>query len=331
MILCWPHNPDTWPQRLSEAVRDYIPFIREIAESQKVWLIVQDFQMQIEVERLLILHGISRDTIRFIVYQTTDSWARDFGPLTLVRDVNGRRERLMTDWIFNGWGGKYYTGGYAGDDVFPQYLADVLGEEVCKIPHILEGGSIEVNGTGTLITSRSCLLNENRNSALTRNQIEETISSYLGVRKIIWVGEGISGDDTDGHIDDTVRFVNDETVVCAYEDNPNDENHEPLKNVYNELKISYLADGRPLRVIKLPMPVPFAIDGQRVPASYANFLITNDKVLVPVFKCAQDDKALGILRELFPTRHVVGIDCRIIVWGLGALHCLSMQVPGRAL
>jgi agmatine deiminase len=198
------------------------------------------------------------------------------------------------------------------------------------IDFVLEGGSIEVNGAGTLITSRSCLLNPNRNSSYTQNQIEDVLRENLGVRKIIWVEEGIAGDDTDGHIDDTVRFVAEDTVVCAYEPNVADANHLPLLKIYNSLTQATLADGRPLRVIKLPMPPHLAYEGQRVPASHANFLIINEKVLVPIYHCPEDKIALNIFQEYFPTRRVVGVDCREVVWGLGAIHCLSQNIPARS-
>lgn len=327
ILLAWPHNPDTWPGRLSQATLAYLSIVCEIAECQDVWMIVRDEPMRLEAQRLMTLHGVAQKSIQYHLYETTDSWTRDFGPICVVREGASGRERLFTDWIFDGWGGKYDPDGYGGDDAVPTRLARDRGERVQSIPLVLEGGSIDVNGTGTLITSRSCLLNPNRNPQLTQDRIEQALRDNLGVRHIIWIGEGIAGDDTDGHVDDTVRFVSADTVVCAFEDNPHDPNHLPLSRAYAELQQAHLASGLPPRVVKLPMPDPLHVDGQRVPASYANFLVLNEKVLVPTYSCKNDKNALAILQELFPRRCVVGVDCREIVWGLGAIHCLSQNIP----
>lgn len=326
-LLAWPHNPDTWPGRLEPARAQYLRLIAEISDHQDIWLLVNGSAAEIDVRRRLTLHRIPQGRVRFFHLPTDDAWTRDFGPLSVVREVNGRRSRLFTDWIFDGWGGKYYGHGYPHDDEIPLRLASATGDACVAIDLILEGGSIEVNGRGLLLTSRSCLLNPNRNAHLSRGGIEKALFDTLAVKKILWVDEGVAGDDTDGHIDDIARFVSEDTIVCASEDDPNDENHVVLKRAYDFLKTATDQNGRPSRVVKLPMPEPIHFQRQRLPASYANFLITNDKVLVPVYRCRRDAEALAILRELFPRRSIVGIDCVEIVWGLGAIHCLTQNIP----
>lgn len=327
VLLTWPHNDRTWPGRL-EAVQDvYVRFIAEIAESEAAWVVVRGEEEQTEVTRRLTLANVSCRNVRFFIHPNNDAWIRDYGPIYVKDHLTGAR--LVTDWVFNGWGSKYQdTENYRNDDLVPLHVAKETGVLYRHVPFVLEGGSIDVNGRGTLLTSRSCLLNENRNVESTQSRIEGILRQNLGVTKIVWVDDGIAGDDTDGHIDDTVRFVNESTVVCAYEDDPQDENHAPLKAAYESLRHATDQDGRPLRVVKIPMPEPVYDAGrERLPASYANFLIMNTKVLVPVFGGAKDAEAIAILRELFPTRKIVGIDGRDLVLGFGSLHCLSQQVP----
>lgn len=329
ILLSWPHNVRTWPGHLAAVQDTYMTFIREIAESEDVWLFVENEQVEQDVRRRLRHACVSEERVKFFHHFTNDSWIRDYGPLC-VYDANGKL--AISDWQFNGWGGKYSaTEDYLFDNQVPQVVADHLQVDRVAKNLILEGGSIDLNGRGTLLTSESCLLNENRNSHLTKSQITQELKDTLGAKHIVWVPEGIVGDDTDGHIDDTVRFVNETTVVCAYEENPKDENHEPLKLAYEALSKSFDQDGRPLQVVKLPMPSPFYVDGERLPASYANFLICNTKALVPIFKCKEDAVALKILQEQFPGRKVVGIDARALVVGYGSLHCLSQQVPTNLL
>lgn len=326
ILLTWPHNPRTWHHGKVESVRKtYMQWIKEIATSEQVWLIVRSPAEEVDVRRRLTLHRVSSQNIRFFHYRNNDAWIRDYGPI-VVHDQN--KKRTFLDWTFNGWGNKYQeTENYRWDDVVPQKLAKDLNLPAMVKDFILEGGSIDINGTGTLITSKSCLLNANRNAEYSLTQIEATLKSYLGIRKIIWVDDGIAGDDTDGHIDDTVRFVNPRTLVCAYEENKEDENHLPLKQAYHSLLTQTDQDGYPLKVVKLPMPEPVYFEGERLPASYANFLITNQKILVPIFQCPQDKIALRILQSCFPKRKVVGINCRDVIIGFGSLHCLSQQIP----
>lgn len=325
IALSWPHNPRTWPGKV-EAVRDaYVNFIREILESEEVWLMISHPQMQDDVIRRLRLGRVNDSRLKFFNHHTNDSWIRDYGPICVYDD---QKNLCVSDWIFNGWGDKYNQWeNYSADNNIPHFLARHLSAKHLPQDLILEGGSIDVNGKGTLITSESCLLNENRNHLHTKTHITQKLNEVLGARHILWVPEGIVGDDTDGHIDDTVRFVNETTLVCAFEPNTNDENHEPLKKAYHALNQQFDQDGRPLTVVKLPMPSPLIHEGERLPASYANFLICNEKVLVPIFKCKEDVYALGILQDLFPGRKVIGIDARDLVIGYGSLHCLSQQIP----
>ncbi len=328
ILLSWPHNSATWPGKFLPVPAAYVAIIGQIVDHQDVWLLVCDDKMAIEARRLLTLNGVNQTRVKFIVMPTRDTWCRDFGPISLVKNEDGQRTRLFTDWIFNGWGGKYYAEGYPEDDAVPTRLANLYGIKVVDIPIILEGGSIDTNGQGTLITSESCLLNENRNLHLTLPMIENVFRETLGIRKVIWVPKGIAGDDTDGHVDDTVRFVNVDTVICMDEPNVADENHQILKDVQQSLKGVFLQEGLPLKTVLLPMPDPVDFAGERLPASYANFLITNKKVLVPVYRCPKKDaEAIMTLQALFPTRKVVGIDATDLVLGLGAIHCISQNIP----
>lgn len=329
IILSWPHNTNTWPKNLERVRQTYIRLMQEIVTSEKVWLTVTSASVKTEVERLLILQGIPLERVCFFILPYADSWVRDYGPIYVVKEAHGKRERLITDWIFNGWGDKYDESYHLDDDI-PTRLAHLTKIPSQKIKFILEGGSIDVNGCGALLTSSSCLLNSNRQEGGMRtvSEVEDVLRTHLGVKKIIWVDQGIVGDDTDGHIDDTVRFVDAHTVICAYEENTRDANHAPLKAAYESLCQATDQDGQPLRVIKLLMPDPVITDGERLPASYANFLILNTKVLVPIYGGPEkDQRALAILQECFPNRKVIGIEATDLVWGLGSFHCISQQVP----
>jgi agmatine deiminase len=286
---------------------------------------VNDAEAAGQVRHLLAQAGV--DLRRVTVYEipTNDTWARDHGPIFLTRTSNGQTDIAVTDWIFNSWGGKY--GPWDLDDVVPQQIATQLGLPLFEPGIVLEGGSIDVNGRGTLLTTEACLLNPNRNPSLTRADIEEYLRAYLGVTKILWLGDGIVGDDTDGHVDDLARFVNPTTVVCMVEDDPTDVNYAPLRDNFTRLQCMTDQDGRPLHVVSLSMPSPVEYEGNRLPASYANCYIANGIVLVPTYACPNDRRALATLQELFPNRRVVGIPCSDLVWGLGAIHCVTQQQP----
>jgi agmatine deiminase len=270
-----------------------------------------------EAEARAALKGLPNDRLTFSFIPTNEPWCRDHGPIFLTRDEAPRL--AVVDWDYNAWGGKYPPCDL--DEVVPTRVAEKLKLPVYYPQMILEGGSIEVNGTGTLLTTESCLLNPNRNPSLSRAEIEQRLRDYLGVREILWLGEGIEGDDTDGHIDDIARFVSEDTVLCAFEDDPADENHEILKEDYDRL-ISF-----GLSVVKLPMPGHIGDRHARLPASYANFYIGNSAVVVPVFGHANDKRALEIIQKCFPSRRVVGVHAMAMVHGLGTIHCCSQQEP----
>ncbi|RZJ37919.1 MAG: agmatine deiminase family protein, partial [Chryseobacterium sp.] len=226
---------------------------------------------------------------------------------------------------FNAWGGKYPP--FDLDDVIPTKIAEEKGLPVLYPGIIMEGGSVEFNGAGTVLTSKSCLLNDNRNPQLSQEEVEEYLKKYYGQKQVLWVDDGIVGDDTDGHVDDTIRFVNEDTVLTVIEENKDDDNYEILQTNLRQLKEMKLLDGRSLNIIELPMPDPVYCDGQRLPASYANFYIANRSVIVPTYNCSKDQTALDIIQKCFPDREVVGIDSTDIIWGLGSFHCLSQQEP----
>jgi agmatine deiminase len=269
--------------------------------------------------------GIDLDRVALYRIPTNEPWCRDHGPIFLTREADPKL--AVVDWDYNAWGGKYPP--FDLDEVVPTRVAETLKLPVFYPRMILEGGAIEVNGAGALLTTESCLLNKNRNPNLSRDEIEQRLRDYFGVREILWLGPGIAGDDTDGHIDDIARFVSERTVVTVIEEDRDDENYEPLQENLSrlrELKIS----GQKIDIVTLPMPRKIVREGLRLPASYANFYIANTCVLVPTFADAADESALSILRQCFPDRRVIGIDCRELIWGLGTFHCLTQQQPVAA-
>jgi agmatine deiminase len=254
-----------------------------------------------------------------------EPWCRDHGPIFVTR--NG--ELAVVDWRYNAWGNKYPP--YDLDDAVPQHVAKFLNLPLFSADIVMEGGALDVNGRGTLLTTESCLLNPNRNPHLKKPQIEQYLRDFLGVTNILWLGEGVAGDDTDGHIDDITRFVNETTVVTVIEDDPADENYAPLQENLKQLRAMKLENRQPLRIIELPMPGRVEHEGQRLPASYANFYIANGVVLVPTFSHKNDARALEILQKCFPDRKVIGIESTDLIWGLGAFHCVTQQQPAVSL
>jgi len=320
--LAWPHKQASWPGKLERIPPIFVEMARRLAPGEAVHINVVDADMAGAAEEALRAGGVARDRVSLHRIPTNDAWARDHGPIFL-NHPDGRQ--VILDWGYNAWGNKYPP--YDLDDVVPRRVGELLGLPVVEPGMVLEGGSIEVNGEGTLLTTEACLLHPNRNPTLDRATIEARLRDYLGVRHILWLGEGIAGDDTDGHVDDLTRFVSPNAVVTVVEDNPSDENYEPLRANLERLRTMPDQDGRPLTIHTLPMPEPVEHEGQRLPASYANFYIGNQVVLLPFFECAQDEVARQTLARLFPTREVVGMDCRDLVWGLGAFHCLTQQQP----
>ncbi len=323
--LSWPHKEASWPGRFEPVPAVFVELTKLLSESELVRINVADEDFAEQVRQLLMTGGVNLNQVRFHLNPTDDAWCRDHGPIYVVREVNGRRERAINDWRYNAWGGKYLP--CDNDDVVPTRIASEMGEVLFTPDIVMEGGSIDVNGRGTLLTTEACLLNPNRNPQLNRSQIEQYLKDYLGVTNILWLGDGIAGDDTDGHVDDLTRFVSADTVVTVIEDDPLDENHQPLKENYERLLTMKDQDGQPLRVVTLPMPGARYVDEQRVPMSYANFYIANNAVLVPTYRHANDAKACEILQRLFPQRRVIGLDCTDLIWGLGSIHCVTQQQP----
>jgi len=281
--------------------------------------------MEAWVRGLLREHAVPMERVRFHHFPAYEPWCRDHGPVFLVRESEGRRERAIVDWAYNAWGGKYPP--YDLDDAVPQHVARLRNLPLFSPGVVMEGGALDVNGRGTLLTTEACLLNPNRNPHLAKEQIEGCLRDYLGLTHIVWLGDGIVGDDTDGHIDDMTRFVNPTTVVTVVESDATDPNHEPLAENLRRLRAARDQDGNPLRVVELPMPGIVEYQGQRLPASYANFYIANGIVLVPTYRHRNDRLALDILQREFPGRRIIGVDSTELVWGLGSFHCITQQEP----
>jgi len=322
--LSWPHNVETWPDCLPAVERVLAEAVVALAPGELVHINVLDTAHAWHVRRLLDGRA-PPDRVRLYEFPTNDAWCRDHGAIFLRRGGAPRAELLALDFRFNAWGGKYPP--FDLDDAIPVRMAEVLGVPCRAVDMVLEGGSVDVNGAGALLTTEQCLLNPNRNPALKRSDIEERLRGLLGVDQVIWLGDGIVGDDTDGHVDDLTRFVAEDTVVTVVEPDPADANYEPLAENRARLAGLSLGDGRRLKVIELPMPPPLERNGIRLPASYANFYIGNRVILLPVFDCSADEEAASILARCFPGRRLVGLDCRDVVAGLGTFHCLTQQVP----
>lgn len=321
--LSFPHNLETWEDRLPLVYPSYMAFIKEMSEVQKVRINAGGEDLREHILQLLNEYQIDSSQIELFDFKTNDSWCRDHGPAFLVNA--SKNERAVVNWLYNSWGGKYPP--YDDDNEIPVKIGEALKLPIYSPGIVMEGGSIEVNGKGTLLTSKSCLLNKNRNPHLSQDEIESILCNFYGQEQILWVEDGIVGDDTDGHIDDTTRFVNENTVLTVMESDRLDDNHSILKENLELLKKMRLLNGEKLNIIELPMPEPVVDSGLRLPASYANFYIGNKKVIVPTYRSKNDDKALSIIQACFPDREVVGIDSTEIIWGLGSFHCLSQQEP----
>lgn len=326
--LSWPHKEASWPGKIDTIYPYYAQFIKELIVSEQVNINVVDEAMKTSAINHLTKAGIDlrRARISFFIHPTNDAWCRDHGPAFLLNRKDPLKKAIV-DWNYNAWGNKYPP--YDLDDVIPTLIAKHYNIPVFNPGIVMEGGSVEFNGNGTVLTSKSCLLNPNRNPHLNQEQIENYLYHYYGMDQVLWVDDGIVGDDTDGHIDDTVRFINEDTVITVIEENKQDENYELLQQNLRQLKAMRLINGKQLNIIEIPMPDPVIWEDQRLPASYANFYITNHAVIVPTFRSDKDDKALAIIQQEFPLRKVVGIDSTDIIWGLGSFHCLSQQEPHK--
>jgi agmatine deiminase len=323
--LSWPHKEASWPGKFAGVPAIFARMVRLLADREEVHISVAGPEMEAQVRSLLSDEGADTGNVFFHYHPTNDAWCRDHGPIFVHRQAGDALEEAILDWGYNAWGGKYPP--YDLDDVLPSRIAEELGIPAYHPDMILEGGSIDVNGQGTLLTTEACLLNPNRNPKLGREEIEARLREYLGVSNILWLGDGIAGDDTDGHVDDLTRFVSPTTVVTVVEDDPSDENYAPLQENLERLRGMRDQDGRPLRIETLPMPRPVHHAGHRLPASYANFYIANGLVLLPTYDPERDEEARTTLSRLLPGREVVGLDCTDLVWGLGAFHCVTQQWP----
>lgn len=324
--LTWP-RPDgiSFPGKYEPVPEVYARFIQLLTRHEEVHVNVWHEEMAEDVRQVLRRHHVHLERVFFHEFPSYEPWCRDHGPCFVVRDGTVGRDRAVVDWGYNAWGGKYPP--FDLDDAVPQHVAQFRGLPVFNPGIVMEGGALDVNGRGTLLTTEACLLNPNRNPLLNKGQIEGYLRDYLGVTNILWLGEGIVGDDTDGHIDDLARFVNPTTVVTVVEDDPLDENFALLQDNLKRLRTMKDEAGRPLRIVELPMPEPVEHEGQRLPASYANFYIANAQVIVPTYRRAADQRALETLQREFPDRKVVGLDSTDLIWGLGSFHCISQQEP----
>lgn len=321
--LSFPVNKETWEDRFEKIYPSYFEFIKTISLSQKVRInVVEPNALKVIDDYCNQLH-IDRNKIEIYPFETNDSWCRDHGPAFLINKNND--SRIIVDWEYNAWGEKYPP--FDSDNAIPQQIANALGLDFVSPGIVMEGGSVELNGEGTLLTSKSCLLNPNRNPHLNQTEIETYLIDYYGVEQVLWVNEGVAGDDTDGHIDDTVRFVSPDTVITMVEAKKNDGNHPVLDENLQLLKKMRLINGKQLNVIEIQMPDAVHSAGLRLPGSYANFLITNGHVIVPTYRSRHDQAALDTLQACFKDRKVVGIDSTELIWGLGSFHCLSQQEP----
>lgn len=322
--LSWPHKEASWPGKIHTIFPYYSLFVKYLADSEKVRINVADEAMKTFATGHLLQAGVNMQNVEFFFHPTNDAWCRDHGPAFLLNPA-AEQKKAVVDWNYNAWGGKYPP--FDQDDIIPTLIANHYRLPLFNPGIIMEGGSVEFNGKGTILTSTCCLLNENRNPHLSRGQVEEYLHQYYGADQVLWVEEGIVGDDTDGHIDDTIRFVNEDTVLTVIETDKQDENYEILQQNLKQLQQMRLLNGKQLNIVTLPMPDAVVFEDQRLPASYANFYISNKYVIVPTFRCKKDDEALRVIAECFKDREVVGIDSTEIIWGLGSFHCLSQQEP----
>ena len=320
--LAWPHDPVSFPS-LDKAESAFAEFVKEIHTSERVELLVLGEAMKDKAAGLFQDRRVNLSHVNFNVADYADIWFRDYGPIFVVNRQT--RQLAMTKWIFNSWGNKYEP--LLKDNLIPYAMNESLRLPMFEPGIVLEGGSIDVNGKGTVLTTEQCLLNKNRNSGLNKEEIEKYLRDYLGATHFIWLKEGIEGDDTDGHIDDIARFVNPTTVLCAYQPDKNDPDYEVLKQNYELLERATDQDGNKLTVIPLPVPGWVGDKNGRLPASYANFYIGNTKVLVPTFGTEDDRKALEVIQAVLPDRPVVGINAFHLVYGFGTFHCMSQQQP----
>jgi len=321
--LTYPYQEASFPGMMDRIYDSYLKFVKEISLSEIVRINVPDEAYKQQLLNLMSSYSIDVNKVEIFLHRSDDVWCRDHGACFVI-NPSASATKAIVNWGFNAWGGKYP---FENDNAIPLKVASHYGLPIFSPGIIMEGGSIDVNGAGTLLTTEACLLNKNRNPHLSKKQIENILMEYYSVEQIIWLGDGIAGDDTDGHVDDITRFISADTIVTAVESDKLDENYQPLQDNLKELKKLRLLNGKQPALVELPMPKAVYYDGNRLPASYANFYLTNNTVVVPTFRCENDDKSLQLLQQCFPNRKIIGIDSRDIVWGFGSFHCLSQQEP----
>lgn len=319
--LSYPYQEASFPGRMEKVLPVFAEFVAVLSRSEEVCMNVPDAAHEEKARGEFALAGADLKKVSFFHHRTDDVWCRDHGGIFLIGDHG---QRAILNWKFNAWGGKYP---FDNDQQIATKMAEARAIPLVSPGIVLEGGAIEHNGNGTLLTTEACLLNPNRNPQLSQPQIELYLKDFLNVEQVLWLKDGIAGDDTDGHVDDLCRFVDTQTVLTVVEESPEDENYQPLQENLDLLRSFRLPGGQPLEVVILPMPDPLYADGERLPASYANFYIANRYVIVPTFACPQDEQALSTIGAYFPDREVVGIDSRELVAGFGSFHCLSQQEP----
>jgi len=321
--ISWPHRHGiSFPNSYDKVIPTFVAMATALAKSEIVRINVMNGEQETEVRQLL--RGLPPERVEYFHIPTNEPWCRDHGPIFVKRHESPTLAAI--DFGYNAWGWKYPPCDF--DDAVATRAAEALGLPVFNMgSFVLEGGSIDVNGNGALLTTRSCLLNPNRNPKCSEQEIERKLRDYLGVNQILWLGDGIEGDDTDGHVDDISRFVSRNVVLTAVEENADDPNYEPLQQNLRALRAMALEDGTPLEVDTLPMPPPIYREGQRLPASYANFYIANSVILLPTYRDSNDNWAASILKQHFPGHEIIPIDCHELIWGLGAFHCLTQQQP----
>lgn len=326
--LHWPSNRETWPdERLQRVEKVYLNIVKSLSEFEQILLLVETSDVLSRVLKLFKAEGIDDKQILIKVYPVNDVWARDCGPI-FVKDGNSF---VITDWEYNAWGEKYPP--WDSDNNIPEFISELFGIKKVSAKMVLEGGSIDVNGVGDLLTTESVLLNPNRNPGMSKDEIEQNLKKYLGVENIIWLRSGLAGDDTDGHIDDLTRFLNEETVLTMVCEDKDDINYLALQENLKILKSAKLKSGKKLKIETLPLPKTkiegTTVDGSEfVPASYANFYVANGCVLVPLYDEQYDQQALDLFKKYFPDREIIGIDCADLVWGQGSIHCITQQLYG---
>ena len=322
--LSYPHGGSySWPGTLPRIYPYYNRFIKEISKGEQVCINIRDAVMKERIVKDLVKLQVDLERITFYLNPTNDAWCRDHGPAFLI-NPKAKDPKVIVSWLYNAWGEKYP---HDLDDKIPMLIGQYLDVPVFYPGIVMEGGAVEFNGNGTLLTTTACLLHENRNPTLFQHEIEESLRNYYGVDQILWLDEGIEGDDTNGHIDDITRFFKEDGVLTVVEHNKLDANYKLLKANLKKLKGFRLSNGKQLDIVELPMPKPVVFEDQRLPASYANFYISNHSVIVPTFRCPEDEVALSVIEACFPDRNVIGIDSVEIIWGLGSWHCLSQQEP----